>query len=141
MSDETKKFDEAARSLYATAPDGFEAFRDSAAYWAAAVEVPLHARIADLERQLAERNARYDAQKEAFAEILAELSKRDAEIERLRQGKAKLDEASEILNDLLESDDFQSQYSQRQHMTGPALRGGIERALGAIDAAREAGDE
>ncbi len=41
-------------------------------------------------------------------------------------------EAREILDDLLNSDDFQPAYDQRNFMCGPPLRGGIERALAAV---------
>jgi len=40
-----------------------------------------------------------------------------------------MSECIELLREALQDEDFQPQFSERQHMTGPALRGTIERAL------------
>lgn len=46
-----------------------------------------------------------------------------------------LNECIELLLEALDSEDFQPQFSSFQHMTGPALRGTIERALHAAEKA------
>ena len=60
---------------------------------------------------------------------LCKLERENAEL------RKRLVEVREIAADTLGSEDFQPQFSERQHMTGPALRGNIERMAGA---AREA---
>jgi hypothetical protein len=115
-----------------------------------------HRRIAELETEVVALQEGYRLGVENINEdVLAERDHLRAEVERLSargfedltfenkelRGEVEgLEEAREILDDTLNSEDFQPQYSARQHMTGPALRGNIERALAALTPAAEDND-